>query len=174
MVGISHLTNMSRSSQSFLKLRCMGLGKKVAPTLSRRNLLSASRRRAGIRFDRRWPQPFGMTVGSLYSETCSLHKISAWIMCGFQSTTFGNNKLALEYFTRAEEVLKWGNNLWEKVSTKDRGVVFEKTFIRAVSRMRLNAMHKVSRVSYTATNPFIRMVLLSVSCTGPKGLPCHL
>lgn len=96
-------------------------------------------------------------------------------MCGFQSTTFGNNKLALEYFTRAEEVLKWGSNLWEKVSAKNRGVVFEKTFIRAVSRMRLKAMHEVSKTSYTAAGFYLlRMFMLPVSRTGSRGLPCHI
>lgn len=78
-------------------------------------------------------------------------------MCGFQSLTISrNHKLALEYFTRAEEVLKWGSNLWEKVSTKDRGVVFEKTFIRAVCRMRLKAMYEVSKIPHAAASLFMK------------------
>lgn len=50
----------------------------------------------------------------------------------------------MEYYSRITDVLEWGARIWANVDVVERGVVFEKTFIRGVNRMKLSAMYTVS------------------------------
>jgi len=59
--------------------------------------------------------------------------------------------VALEYYSRALEVLEWGLRKWENVPTTDRGAIFEMTFIRGVKRLRLIALQEV-RALFTLPN----------------------
>ncbi|KJA14493.1 hypothetical protein HYPSUDRAFT_49121 [Hypholoma sublateritium FD-334 SS-4] len=67
--------------------------------------------------------------------------VRAWLMCGMMYNSFGKHQAAVEYYTRAVEVLDWGQLMWRDVPAIDRGVIFEKTFIRGAKRMQLSAMH---------------------------------
>jgi len=65
-------------------------------------------------------------------------------MVGFLAAGTHQPLVALEYFTRAVEVLDWGSREWKDVSKDDRGAIFEWTFIRGVKRHWLTTMHQVS------------------------------
>ena len=51
---------------------------------------------------------------------------------------------AHETYTSIIELLEWGRREWPNVPKEDRGVVFEKTFIRAIKKVRLENLHQVS------------------------------
>lgn len=76
-------------------------------------------------------------------------------MCGMMYNSFGKHQTAIEYYTRAVDVLDWGQLTWRNVPTIDRGVVFEKTFIRGAKRMQLSAMHNVSFVLFVLLFLFV-------------------
>lgn len=57
----------------------------------------------------------------------------------------GNHDAALEFHTRAIEVLEWGRQVWRSVPKDDRGAIFEITFLRGVKSLRLDTMMRVSR-----------------------------
>ena len=55
----------------------------------------------------------------------------------------GNVESALEFYTSALEILRWGTELFQDVAESDRGVIFKSTFIRGVKCLRLNALMEV-------------------------------
>ncbi|KAH9474765.1 Small glutamine-rich tetratricopeptide repeat-containing protein 2 [Psilocybe cubensis] len=67
--------------------------------------------------------------------------VRAWIIAGFVGGSIGKYAAAMEYHSRALEVLEWGERTWQNVPFTERGVMFRKTFIRAVKRMKLSSMH---------------------------------
>ena len=52
---------------------------------------------------------------------------------------------ALEFFTSALEVLKWGSEEWKDVPFGDKGSIFQPTFIRGINCLRLETLMKVGR-----------------------------
>ncbi|KAF8958005.1 hypothetical protein BDZ97DRAFT_1906614 [Flammula alnicola] len=68
--------------------------------------------------------------------------VRAWLMCGFLAASTGRRLVAMEYYSRAIDVLDWGRQVWQNVSVEDRGVIFEKTFVRGAKRLRLSAMYE--------------------------------
>ena len=50
---------------------------------------------------------------------------------------------ALDFFTSALNLLRWGKELWKDVSLEDKGEVFRPTFIRGVGCLRLEALLRV-------------------------------
>jgi hypothetical protein len=50
---------------------------------------------------------------------------------------------AIEYYSRAVEILEWGRHIWKDVSLNDRGPIFELTFIRAIKRLYMTALMEV-------------------------------
>ncbi|KDR85535.1 hypothetical protein GALMADRAFT_368117 [Galerina marginata CBS 339.88] len=68
--------------------------------------------------------------------------IRAWIMCGFMAKSTGRHLVAMEFYSRVVNILDWGRRVWQNVSKDDRGVIFEKTFVRGVKRLRLAALHE--------------------------------
>lgn len=65
-------------------------------------------------------------------------------MSGMLAGFTGKYATSIEYHSRALEVLEWGERTWQNVPTEQRGVIFSKTFIRGVRRMKLTSMHTVS------------------------------
>ncbi|KAJ2927285.1 hypothetical protein H1R20_g9809, partial [Candolleomyces eurysporus] len=69
--------------------------------------------------------------------------IRIWIFTAwFRSQFVGHFDFAHEMLMNALDVLEWGRNQWPDVSKDDRGTIFEKSFIRAVKLMLLEAMHE--------------------------------
>jgi len=48
-----------------------------------------------------------------------------------------------EFYRNALEILEWGSDLWKDVPNKDRGMIFEATFIRGVKRLYLKSLMEV-------------------------------
>lgn len=70
------------------------------------------------------------------------HRI--WIFQAFFRSELGNHKdAAHELYNNALDVLHWGREIWANVPKEDRGVIFERSFIRGVKRLKLLNMHKV-------------------------------
>jgi len=67
--------------------------------------------------------------------------VRAWIMRGFLEGGLRNAKaVEVEFLGYALEVLDWGRRAWKNVPKDDRGVIFEKTFIRGVKCLHINAL----------------------------------
>ncbi|KAF9011149.1 hypothetical protein BDQ17DRAFT_1345591 [Cyathus striatus] len=66
--------------------------------------------------------------------------VRGWIMTGFLKCSSGTFPSGMQLYQNAVELLEWGRQHWKDVSTDDRGVIFEKTFIRGVKRLYLSAM----------------------------------
>ncbi|KJA28580.1 hypothetical protein HYPSUDRAFT_62222 [Hypholoma sublateritium FD-334 SS-4] len=80
--------------------------------------------------------------------------VRAWLMCGLMATLRGQYQTSMEYYSRVVDVLDWGSHIWQNVPTRNRGVIFERTFIRGAKRLQLSAMHtcitkKVNNLNFT-------------------------
>ena len=53
-------------------------------------------------------------------------------------------RIALQTYASILELLHWGLERFKDVSYKDKGTIFEPTFIRGVKHLRLDALVKVS------------------------------
>lgn len=51
--------------------------------------------------------------------------------------------VALEFYTNAIEVIEWGQTVWKDASREERGTIFDRTFVRGVRRLRLEAFMQV-------------------------------
>lgn len=80
-------------------------------------------------------------------------------MCGIMASATQRLSVAVEYHTRALEVLEWGSRLWKDVAPDDRGCIFERTFIRGVRRLQLTSIHEVS--VYISADSSQRLTLLT-------------
>ena len=66
--------------------------------------------------------------------------LSAWFLRAYFADRSGQNKtVAMQYYNSIVDVLEWGAKTWHDVPTSDRGVIFLKTFVRAVKRIRMEA-----------------------------------
>lgn len=64
----------------------------------------------------------------------------AWFLRAYFADRSGQSKtVALQYYNSIVDVLEWGATTWHDVPTSDRGVIFLKTFVRAIRRIRLEA-----------------------------------
>ena len=52
-------------------------------------------------------------------------------------------RIALQTYASILELLQWGHERFKDVSYKDKGTIFEPTFIRGVKHLRLDALVKV-------------------------------
>lgn len=55
----------------------------------------------------------------------------------------GKVLIAVEFFKRVVDILKWGRTTWETVDSGDRGIVFEDTFYNGVRNRYLDALVQV-------------------------------
>ncbi|OBZ78588.1 Small glutamine-rich tetratricopeptide repeat-containing protein beta [Grifola frondosa] len=53
---------------------------------------------------------------------------------------------AIQFYDHAISILEWERRKWHDVPMSDRGVIFEKTFIRCVKRMRMEAYRNLSKI----------------------------
>lgn len=68
----------------------------------------------------------------------------AYIMRGFlEGTAQRNHQAAVEFMSRALEIIEWGSKEWKNVSIEDRGVIFRPSFIRGLQVMYMEAYMKV-------------------------------
>ncbi|PIL31505.1 transporter [Ganoderma sinense ZZ0214-1] len=64
--------------------------------------------------------------------------IRAWFLRAYFADRSGQSKtVAMQYYNSIVDVLEWGAKTWHGVPTSDRGVIFLKTFVRAIRRIRL-------------------------------------
>lgn len=70
---------------------------------------------------------------------------SGWVVRAFSANRPGADpRLYLASYDSALEILDWGRTgPWKNVSTRDKGIVFENHFVRAMRRMRLDAFMSV-------------------------------
>lgn len=61
-------------------------------------------------------------------------------MRAFFSDSTNQYVAAVEYYSRAVEILEWGRHTWKDVPLNDRGPIFELTFIRGVKRLYMTAL----------------------------------
>ena len=85
-------------------------------------------------------------------------------MLGLFANSTGKIPVAMEYYSRIIEVLQWGAHTWRDVPMEDRGVIFEKTFIRGAKRLKLTAMHAVSLDYSCRANSYHLLYLHSQVC----------
>lgn len=64
-------------------------------------------------------------------------------MYGLLAEFTGKYTISMEYYSRALEVLEWGEITWQNMPTKQRGVIFSKTFFRGARRIKLTCMTTV-------------------------------
>ena len=70
---------------------------------------------------------------------------SAWFFRAYFLDRSGQNRAtAMQYYNSIVEVLEWGARTWHDVPTSDRGYIFQKTFVRAIKRIRMGAYLSVS------------------------------
>ena len=64
----------------------------------------------------------------------------AWFLRAYFADRSGQSKdVAMQYYNAIVDVLEWGLQEWKDVPNADRGYVFQKTFVRAVKRIRMAA-----------------------------------
>jgi len=61
----------------------------------------------------------------------------------FEDTLKNNVETALEFYTSAIEVLKWGAERWKDVPSEDKGAIFQPTFMRGIKCLRLDTLVRV-------------------------------
>ncbi|KAL6307637.1 TPR-like protein [Sparassis latifolia] len=66
--------------------------------------------------------------------------VRTWVLQAlFSSKGNVSHEHALSLYKSAISILEWGAKTWKYARTADRGVIFEKTFIRGVKRLRMEA-----------------------------------
>ncbi|TBU34429.1 TPR-like protein [Dichomitus squalens] len=76
--------------------------------------------------------------------------VRAWFLRAYFADRSGQSKpVAMQYYNSIVDVLEWGASTWHDVPTSDRGVIFLKTFIRAIKRIRMEA-YLTALVEYEA------------------------
>ncbi|KAI0652345.1 TPR-like protein [Trametes meyenii] len=64
--------------------------------------------------------------------------IRAWFLRAYFADRSGDSKaLALQYYNNVIDVLEWGARTWHDVPSSDKGYIFQKTFIRAIKKFRM-------------------------------------
>ncbi|KAI8981187.1 hypothetical protein BD414DRAFT_92827 [Trametes punicea] len=66
--------------------------------------------------------------------------IRAWFLRAyFAHRSQESRALALQYYNNVLDVLDWGARTWQDVPTSERGSIFQRTFIRAIRRLKMDA-----------------------------------
>lgn len=65
--------------------------------------------------------------------------VRAWIMISMLESSLKDGPQAgVHFLKRAIELLEWGRDVWKNVADKDRGTIFQDTFLRCVRTMHLS------------------------------------
>jgi tetratricopeptide (TPR) repeat protein len=70
---------------------------------------------------------------------------SSWFLQAFVCTQVQQYVVAIELYRQAVEILEWGRQKWNDVPSKERGSMFDLTYIRAVKRMYITALIEVCK-----------------------------
>ena len=71
-------------------------------------------------------------------------------MRGFMHDTILNqSEFAVEFLSRALEVLRWGLQTWRDVPQEDKGAIFAPSFIQGVHSLYLQVFMKVKRTCHS-------------------------
>lgn len=62
----------------------------------------------------------------------------------FEDKIRDNVETALEFYTSAVDVLKWGAERWQDVSSEEKGAIFQPTIARGIKCLRLDVLLKVN------------------------------
>ncbi|KAI0718899.1 TPR-like protein [Cerioporus squamosus] len=74
--------------------------------------------------------------------------IRAWFFRAYFVDRSGQDKAtAMQYYNSIVDVLEWGARTWHDVPNSDRGYIFQKTFVRAIKRIRMAAYLSALRES---------------------------
>ncbi|KAL1951228.1 hypothetical protein VTO73DRAFT_377 [Trametes versicolor] len=66
--------------------------------------------------------------------------IRAWFLRAYFAHRSGESlSLALQHYNNVIDVLEWGAETWKDVPSEDRGYIFQKTFVRAIKRLKMDA-----------------------------------
>ncbi|OJT08469.1 hypothetical protein TRAPUB_652 [Trametes pubescens] len=66
--------------------------------------------------------------------------IRAWFLRAYFAHRSGESlSLALQHYNNVIDVLEWGAEKWKDVPSDDRGYIFQKTFVRAIKRLKMDA-----------------------------------
>ncbi|RPD81620.1 hypothetical protein L226DRAFT_541311 [Lentinus tigrinus ALCF2SS1-7] len=88
--------------------------------------------------------------------------VRGWVMRAFMEDNFKNNSVAaLDFYTSAVEVLRWGQEAYKDVPFSDKGQIFQPTFIRGVKRLRLEAFMKAYKMNPGPNSKFPLSELLA-------------
>ncbi|KAF6748419.1 hypothetical protein DFP72DRAFT_575902 [Ephemerocybe angulata] len=97
--------------------------------------------------------------------------VRAWIFYAFfRANLNGENKLALEMYANALEILEWGRKTFPDVPKEDRGIIYEDSFVRGVQRLYLDAMREVCIFLLVLSNALLELIIPSQDMAqfGPK------
>ena len=87
----------------------------------------------------------------------------AWFLRAYFADRSGQSKtVAMQYYNSIVDVLEWGATTWHDVPTSDRGVIFLKTFVRAIRRIRLEAYLSVGFVIVDVRIPVTELILMDL------------
>jgi hypothetical protein len=76
-------------------------------------------------------------------------------MRGFYQGSMGDHVAGIEFLRRALDVLEWGSREWKDVPNSERGVIFERSFIRGVRRNYLDELMKVGAYLHSCTSSLL-------------------
>ncbi|KAI0651479.1 hypothetical protein C8Q79DRAFT_37533 [Trametes meyenii] len=93
--------------------------------------------------------------------------VRGWIMRAFiQDNLTNDTDAALDFYASAVEVLRWGIARWPDVPVKDKGAIFQESFLRSVKCLRLDALTR----AYTKNPGSASKYLLSEILAGAEDL----
>jgi stress-induced-phosphoprotein 1 len=72
----------------------------------------------------------------------------------------GNHISREEFYRRAIDIVEWGRSVWKGVSIRERGSIFEETFLRGLRGMHLDALMQVRTFSALNFDSELIMLLL--------------
>lgn len=82
---------------------------------------------------------------------------SCWILRGhIENGVAVNYQAAVEFFTRAIDVLEWGREAWRDVPPDQRGAIFGDTFVRGVKCLQLDSYINVC--SHPLSCPSLQLI----------------
>lgn len=83
------------------------------------------------------------------------------MLTGLITHVTGNLQAAIEFYSRALDIVEWGARTWPNLSQEERGVIFEKTFIRGVKKMKVAVMLDVGFINNFQPN-FLSLTNLNI------------
>ena len=124
---------------------------------------------ATIRYVKHWNQ--GVWCAKCMCRAMLIYGFSlfrAWFLRAYFADRSGQSKtVGMQYYNSIVDVLEWGAETWRDVPMSDRGVIFLKTFIRAIKRIRLEAYLSVR---FSIFHALIPVTELTMDLPGVEGV----